>query len=75
MLEIRETAAGNFSFGKEENSRQIRKKQPLLYIVTVVFITDDLVYLNLIANPCVMPFHSYFLFVYLIDPEARTYTV
>ena len=34
-LEIRETAAGNFSFGKEENSRQIRKKQPLLYIVTV----------------------------------------
>ena len=54
-LEIRKTAAGNM----EENSRQIRKKQPFYTLLWYVFITDDLVYLNLIANSCVMPFHSY----------------
>ena len=64
-LEIRETAAGKFRFGKEYN-----------YIfLWYVFITDDLMYLNLIANSFVMPFHSYFLFVYLKDPGARNYNV
>ena len=35
MLELRETAAGKFPFDKEENGRQIRKKQPFLYIFIV----------------------------------------
>ena len=35
-LEIRETTAGNFPFGKEENSRQIRKKQPFFLNIVMV---------------------------------------
>ena len=58
----------------EENSRQIRKKQPFfLYIVMVR------VYHRRFGVPesyCeFMCFAIPLLFVYLIDPEARTYTV
>ena len=75
-LEIRETAAGNFPFGKEENSRQIRKKQPFLYIVMVRVYHRRF---GVLESNCkfmcyAIPFHIS-LFVYLIDPEARTYTV
>ena len=57
----------------EENSRQTRKKQPFLYIVMVR------VYHRRFGVPqsnCkFMCYAIPFLFVYLIDPEARTYTV
>ena len=57
----------------EANSRQIRKKQPLLYIVMVR------VYHRRFGVPesnCkFMCYAIPFLFVYLIDPEAKTYTV
>ena len=57
----------------EENSRQIRKKQPFLYVVMVR------VYHRRFGVPecnCKFMFYAIpFLFVYLTDPEARTYTV
>ena len=78
-LEIRETAAGSYGrkqpVAMEENSRQTRKKQPFLYIVMVR------VYHRRFGVPeSNWEFMCYaipipFLFVYLIDPEARTYTV
>ena len=57
----------------EENSRQTREKQSFLYIVMVR------VYHRRFGVPessCkFMCYAIPFLFVYLIDPEARTYTV
>ena len=59
----------------EENSRQTRKKQTLLYIVMVRVnhgrfgVPESNSKFMCYAIP--IPF----LFVYVIDPEARTYTV
>ena len=68
-LEIRETAAG--SYGRKQPANT--EKQPFLYIVMVR------VYHRRFGVPesnCKFVCYAIpFPFVYLIDPEARTYTV
>ena len=54
-LEIRETAAGSYGRKQPANTEETAVLYTLLWYM---FITDDLVYLNLFANSCVMPFHS-----------------
>ena len=65
-------AAGNCPFGEEGNSRQIRTKQPFLYIVM------ECVYHRRFGVPesnyKLMCYAIPFLFEYSIDPEARNYT-
>ena len=57
----------------EENSRQTPKKQPFLYIVMVRVYHRRLGVPE--SNCKFMCYAIPFLFVYLIDPEARTSTV
>ena len=78
-ISIYSVAKRRLKYGKrqpvamEEKSRLIQKKQPFLYIVMVR------VYHRRFGVPeSICKFMCYaipFLFVYLIDPEARTYTV
>ena len=68
-LEIRETAAGNYGRKQPANTEE----------TAVLYIDMVLVYHRRFGVPgsnCkFMCYAIPFLFVYLIDPEARTYTV
>ena len=55
-LEIRETAASSYGRKQPVNTEETAVLYTLLWYV---FITADLVYLNLFANSCIMPFHSF----------------